>query len=61
MKTITHPTPKKFALAISAIAAADHGICSEVEDGEGGEATVVFENEKRVKVVHGPLQDKYDL
>lgn len=60
MKTITHPTPEKFALAISDIAAADHGITSEVTTTPEG-SVVTFENGKAVKVIAGPLMAAYNL
>ena len=58
-KTFTHPTPLKFAQAMSAIAAADHGIPSEVE-GDDNEARVIFKD-RTITITPGPVQDAYNV
>jgi len=54
----THPEPRKFALATSAIAAADHFIKSEVTESEAG-WLVTFETGHEVLITEGPLQSEY--
>lgn len=60
MTSHTHPTPEKFAKAVSAIAVVDQGIASEVRQ-EGRWWLVEFENGKKARFRKGALQDTYNL
>lgn len=60
-RVLTHPTPKRYALAVSAVGAVDHGITSDVSENADGSVTVTFENGYAVSFVKGRLLAEYRL
>lgn len=55
----THPTPKRFAQATSAILVVDYGQPNTLEQ-RGRTWVIVMPHGPEIHITKGPLQDSYD-